>query len=109
MSDLLRETPHPTAVFVASDVVAMGVIRAIKRTGLRIPQEMAVAGFDDVPLASFFNPPLTTIRLPAHGLGWAAGERLARLVRGEELTQRGLLLETELVVRESSVGDSAGG
>ena len=109
MNDLLRLQPLPTAVFVASDVVAMGVIRAIKRAGLRIPQDLAVVGFDDVPLASFYNPPLTTIRLPAHGLGWAAGERLTRLIRGEGLTQTGLLLETELIVRESSAGEPATG
>jgi LacI family transcriptional regulator len=65
---------------------------------------VAIAGFDDVPLADFFTPSLTTIRLPAYGLGWAAGERLARLIRGEKLEQQGVLLATELVVRESSGG-----
>lgn len=107
MNDLLRITPRLTAVFVASDVVAMGAIRAIERARLRIPHDVAVAGFDDVPLADFFTPPLTTIRLPAYGLGWAAGERLARLVQGERLEQEGMLLETELIVRESSVGGQA--
>jgi DNA-binding LacI/PurR family transcriptional regulator len=109
MADLLTVTPRPTAVFIASDVVAMGAIRAIQQANLSIPQDVAVVGFDDVPLSGFFSPPLTTIRLPAHGLGWAAGERLARLIRGEELAQRGLLLETELIVRESSAGASSSG
>jgi LacI family transcriptional regulator len=105
MKELLQIAPRLTAVFVASDVVAVGAMRAIERAGLRIPQDVAVAGFDDVPLADFFTPPLTTIRLPAYGLGWAAGERLALIIQGENLEQPGLLLATELIVRESSGGN----
>jgi LacI family transcriptional regulator len=102
MADLLQLTPRPTAVFVASDVVAMGAIQAIKRAGLRIPEDIAVVGFDDVPLAEYYDPPLTTVRLPAYGLGWAAGERLVRTIQGEGIDQIGLLLESELIVRNSS-------
>ena len=103
MTDLLAESPRCSAVFVASDVVAMGAILAIKRAGLRIPEDIALVGFDDIPLADFYDPPLTTIRLPAYGLGWAAGERLIRLIRGEGLDKSELLLDSELVVRESSL------
>lgn len=109
MTNLLELDSPPTAVFVASDIVAMGVIQAIKRAGLRIPGDVAIVGFDDIPLAGFYDPTLTTIRLPAHGLGWAAGERLARLIHGDVLDQPGLFLETELVVRESTAGEEAGG
>lgn len=105
MNDLLDAEPRPSAVFVASDVVAMGAIQALKRAGLRIPEDIAVASFDDVPLVGFLDPPLTTIRLPAYGLGWSAGERLIRVIQGDELAQRGVLLETDLIVRESSVGE----
>jgi len=105
MKELLQCDPRPTAVFVASDVVAFGAIRAVKQAGLRVPEDVAIAGFDDVPLAAFYNPPLTTIRLPAYGLGWAAGERLVRLIESEELENDNLLLETELVVRQSSVAE----
>ncbi len=103
MNELLAETPPPTAVFVASDVVAAGAMLAVKRAGLRIPQDVAIAGFDDIPMAEFLDPPLTTIRLPAFGLGWAAGDRLVRMIRGEELDQIGVYLESELVVRDSTV------
>jgi LacI family transcriptional regulator len=103
MEDVLAMKPRPTAVFIASDVVALGAVQTIKRASLHIPRDLAVVGFDDVPLAGFYYPPLTTIRLPAYGLGWAAGERLARLIHGEELAQNGVLLQTELVVRASSV------
>jgi DNA-binding LacI/PurR family transcriptional regulator len=105
MKEVLALKPRPTAVFIASDVVALGAVQTIKRAGLHIPRDLAVVGFDDVPLAGFYDPPLTTIRLPAYGLGWAAGERLARLIQGEELAQNGVLLQTELVVRASSVAE----
>ncbi len=105
MNELLQQNPRPTAVFVASDVVAVGAVQAIKRAGLRIPEDIAVVGFDDVPFAEYYDPPLTTIRLPAFGLGWAAGERLVRLIQGEGLDQTGLLLNSELIVRRSSLGN----
>ncbi len=102
MSKLLELTSRPTAVFVASDVVAMGAIQAMKRASLRVPDDVAVVGFDDVPLAEYYDPPLTTIRLPAYGLGWAAGDRLVRMIQGEGLEKPRLFLESELVVRQSS-------
>lgn len=105
MNELLEQKSRPTAVFVASDVVAVGAVQAIKRSGLRIPEDLAVVGFDDVPFAEYYDPPLTTIRLPAFGLGWAAGERLVRLIQGEGLDQTGLLLDSELIVRSSSSGN----
>jgi len=103
MTELLQQSPRPTAVFVASDVVAMGALLAIKAAGLRVPEDIAVVGFDDIPLAEYFDPPLTTIRLPAYGLGWAAGERLIRLIRGEGLDQNEIMVESELIIRSSSV------
>lgn len=103
MKSLLQVTPRPTAVFVASDVVAIGAILAIKEAGLRIPRDIAVVGFDDIPLAEFYDPPLTTIHLPAFGLGWAGGERLIRIIQGEGLNDASLLLESKLITRQSSM------
>jgi LacI family transcriptional regulator len=103
MKALLQVDPRPTAVFVASDVVAIGAILAIKEAGLRIPQDIAVVGFDDIPLAEFYDPPLTTIHLPAFGLGWAGGERLIRIIQGEGLHDASLLLESKLITRQSSM------
>jgi LacI family transcriptional regulator len=103
MQALLNLAPRPTAVFVASDVVAIGALLAIKKAGLDIPKDMAVVGFDDIPLAEFFDPPLTTIRLPAFGIGWAGGERLIRMIQGEGLNDDSLLLESKLIVRQSSM------
>lgn len=103
MIELLKESPRPTAVFIASDVVAMGAILAIRRAGLQIPEDMAIVGFDDIPLAEYFDPPLTTIRLPAFGLGLAAAERVIQLIQGKRLDQNEVFMETELIIRESTV------
>jgi DNA-binding LacI/PurR family transcriptional regulator len=100
MSELLSRA-RPTAVFVASDVVAFGVVRALRDAGLHVPEDVSVVGFDDIPLAEHFAPPLTTVRLPAHGLGAAAGQALIDRVAGRPVASR-TLLPTQLIVREST-------
>jgi LacI family transcriptional regulator len=101
MVELLNAKTLPTAVFVASDTVALGSIQAIRHRGLRIPEDIALVGFDDIPLSAFVDPPLTTVRLPAYGLGWGAADLLIRLLNQEEISNPSELLETELIVRES--------
>lgn len=100
MDELLELPERPTAVFAASDVVAIGVMSAIQSTGLRIPDDMAVVGFDDIFLAAHTQPPLTTVRVPAYGLGWTAAEVLVALIEGDEEVSA-VTLETELVIRDS--------
>jgi DNA-binding LacI/PurR family transcriptional regulator len=102
MEKLLALREPPSAVFTASDVVALGAILAVKKAGLHVPEDIALVGFDDIPLAAYYDPPLTTIRLPAYGLGWAVCERLIRLIHHEDLDQEAVLLDPELVVRSSS-------
>ena len=101
MNDLLQLDPRPTAVFVASDTVAIGALKAIRCAGLNVPRDMALVGFDDAPHSEFIEPPLTTVRLPAFGLGWGAGDLLIRLINKEVIRQPAILLETELIVRKS--------
>ena len=102
MTELLGLDVLPTAVFVASDVVALGALVAIRAAGLRVPEDIAMVGFDDIPLAQYVDPPLTTVRLPAYGLGWGAGEMLMRLIQEKTaVVSTQVLLDTELVVRES--------
>jgi LacI family transcriptional regulator len=103
MNELLNLPAPPTAVFVASDVVALGAMLAVKKAGLRIPEDIAFVGFDDIPLAEYFDPPLTTVRLPAFKLGWMACERLIHLLNWGALDQPGFLFETDLIVRSSSI------
>lgn len=78
IADLLRE--RPTAVFVASDVVALGTLNRLQAMGVRVPDDVALVGFDDIPLARYLDPPLTTMRLPAFGLGWGAAELITRFI-----------------------------
>ncbi len=102
MADLLQLTPLPTAVFVASDTVAIGALKVIRNAALTVPRDIALVGFDDIPLSEFIEPALTTVRLPAYGLGWGAAELLIRLINHDVIRQPAVLLETELVVRQSS-------
>jgi DNA-binding LacI/PurR family transcriptional regulator len=102
MQMLLENSPIPSAVFIASDVVAMGAILAIRRAGLSIPDDVAIVGFDDIPLSEYFDPPLTTIKVPAFGLGWTVSERLIRVIRNEDPGETNVFLKSELVIRESS-------
>lgn len=101
MEIILQSAPPPTAMFVSSDTVAIGAMRAAKRMGYLIPEDISFVGFDDIPMAVYQDPPLTTVSLPAYGLGWAAANLLVRLVCKEEVQERNVILESELVVRDS--------
>ncbi len=101
MRSLLEDTPPYSAVFVASDTLAYGAKAAIRERGLRIPQDIALVGFDDLPTSRFTDPPLTTVQLPAVSLALQAAEMLFCILRGEELESRQVLLDMRLVVRES--------
>lgn len=70
---------RPTAVFCVNDLVALGALRTVLRAGVRVPEEMAVVGYDDVAFASMLMVPLTTVRQPTHDIGWAAADLLLGL------------------------------
>jgi LacI family transcriptional regulator len=101
MRSLLTEPDRPTAVMIGNDTVAIGAISAIVDAGLRVPGDVAVVGFDDIPLARFVVPALTTIRLPAEEMARRAGDMVVRLVEGEALAEHRVRLPTELIVRRS--------
>jgi LacI family transcriptional regulator len=101
MKRMLEKVPIPSAVFVASDVVAFGAMAAIRENGFSIPNDIAVVGFDNVPLARFIDPYLTTIHLPAAELAQCAFEILSKLIRNEPIDKRQVLLDTHLIIRES--------
>jgi LacI family transcriptional regulator len=90
-----------TAVFVASDNVAIGAKAALREAGLRVPEDISMIGFDDIPWAQYSDPPLTTIRLPAQKLAQTACVVLMDLLQGIEPATRRLVLDTELVIRKS--------
>jgi DNA-binding LacI/PurR family transcriptional regulator len=101
MSNLIESGVPMTAAFVASDVVALGAMSAIREHGLTIPRDIAVVGFDDVPVARYMDPSLTTIKLPMADLSRCACEMLVGMIRGENPQQRNVLLEANLIVRKS--------
>lgn len=99
--------PPFSAVFVASDIVALGVKAALREQGLDVPGDISMVGFDDVPLARFLDPPLTTIHLPALELARKASQMLIDLIAGNHPEPDHLLLNTDLVLRESSGSPAA--
>lgn len=101
MQTLLDSEKKFTAVFVASDNVAMGTKSALREAGLRVPDDISIIGFDDIPWAQYSDPPLTTVRLPAQELASRACLMLLDLMQGSEPEERHLILDTELVVRKS--------
>jgi LacI family transcriptional regulator len=101
-STLLDLPEPPTAIFAASDQMALGAIEALRRRGLRVPEDMSVVGFDDLPEVRWLSPPLTTVRQPLTEMGMVAARTVLRLARGEELDSPRLELATELVVRAST-------
>jgi LacI family transcriptional regulator len=101
MQAILELAERPTAVFIASDVVAFGALQAMRERGLRIPQDIAIVGFDDVSVTPYIEPRLTTVHLPAYELGWHAGKLALQLIRQEEPADLHQLLPTRLVVRAS--------
>ena len=99
---LLARTPRPTAIFASSDLQAIGVYQAAREVGLRIPEDLSVVGFDDLPVAAWINPPLTTVHQPLTEMAATATEIALAAHRGEPATQVGVELATTLVVRDST-------
>jgi DNA-binding LacI/PurR family transcriptional regulator len=99
---LLAPADRPTAVFAANDMQAFGVYQAARESGLRIPEDLSVVGFDDVPVAAWADPPLTTVHQPLVEMAVAATELALALGRGEEPPQTGVEIATTLTVREST-------
>lgn len=92
---------QPDAVFAASDTMALGALRALRDAGRRVPEDIALVGFDDMPFAAHVDPPLTTVRQPIHRLGALAAETLIDLIEHPEAGTRRIVLPTELVIRAS--------
>jgi LacI family transcriptional regulator len=100
--ELLARRPRPTAIFAANDSMAVGAMSALREAGLRVPDDVAVAGFDDIPIARYMSPPLTTVHVAISELGARAVGRLLEAVRGKNRhRRRAETLPTTLVVRGS--------
>lgn len=98
---ILSARPLPRAVFAASDQVAIGALGALQRAGVRVPDEVALVGFDDIPLAASVHPALSTVRVPASELGRLASRRLIDLIEGRPVKPTRVILPTSFIARRS--------
>ena len=97
MKKLLAASPD--AIFAASDIMAIGAMRAVREAGLRVPDDIAFVGFDDLPFATLPDPQLTTIRQPIYRLGFKAVEILIDLIQNGTKPPRRIIMDTELIIR----------
>ncbi|GAA1695593.1 LacI family DNA-binding transcriptional regulator [Glycomyces endophyticus] len=101
MRQLLADEPELDAMFVASDLMAHGALQALREAGRRVPEDVAVVGFDDIALATYSDPPLTTVRQPIAEIGRTMARTMLRLLEGYDVEPM-TILPTELVIRESA-------
>jgi len=99
---LLSLDDPPTAIFAVNDLIAIGVLKEIQERGLKVPEDISVIGFDDIPLASLVNPALTTIAQPIYEIGREAVNLLIKNIEKKGLTKSKIILDTKLIVREST-------
>lgn len=102
--DLLADRPDVEAIFFANDILAIGALFECQRRGIRVPDDLAIAGFDDVELAAQVNPGLTTVRIPRYGIGREAARLILKRLEGEDVEPRLLDLGFEVVERRSTTG-----
>jgi len=100
--ELLAGDRLPSAIFAGSDQQAFGIYEAARHRGLRIPEDLSVIGFDDLPVARWASPPMTTVRQPLAEMGSSAAQMLGTLIEGIALSSTRIELSTELVLREST-------
>ncbi len=93
---------QPDAIFCASDVMAVGVLKRLRHEGIRVPDQVAVVGYDDLPPSRMADPPLTTVRQPIRRFGIKAVETLIEIIHNPTLGQMRVIMDTELVIRNSS-------
>jgi DNA-binding LacI/PurR family transcriptional regulator len=101
---LLTEYPDLTAIIACSDLMAFGAMQAAQMMGRRVGEDLAVTGFDDIPLAQYANPPLTTVHQPIYEIGQQLTRHLIALIEEEAVEPLRLIIPAELIVRESSGG-----
>jgi DNA-binding LacI/PurR family transcriptional regulator len=102
MSRLLELPSPPTAVFCGNDIMAIGAIVCAKEQGLQVPRDLSVVGFDDLEFSAYYDPPLTTMAVPAYEMGQLAAKILIANIRGETSAPQQYILETKLMIRGST-------
>lgn len=103
LKELLLIQPKPTAIFAFNDVIALGIIKAAMELGVKIPEELSIIGFDNIPVASYFTPALSTVYSPSEELGKEAAKLLLDKIDNNEQQIRNILLPVKLILRESTI------
>ena len=98
---LLSSDPRPDAIFAAGDILAIGALQACKFLCVRVPEQLAVAGYNNIELAGLVDPALTTVSSPTYHMGIEAMRMLIRLKKGEHVARKRIVLDTELILRRS--------
>lgn len=101
--EFLAQDPRPTAIFALNDLMALGALRAAAESGCSVPEDLAIVGFDDIELACYTNPPLTTISQPKEETGIQAVNLLAGRISDKTLPPRRIVLQPQLIIRGSTV------
>lgn len=99
--DLLNKYPEITAIFCASDVMALGAIRAIYKMGKEVPADISIIGFDDIPVAKYVYRGLSTVRQNPNEIGYAAGKVVYQMIQGRQVDNK-IVLPHELIIRETT-------
>jgi DNA-binding LacI/PurR family transcriptional regulator len=107
MTELLDRRPDLDAVFIASDLMAAGALQALRRAGRRVPDDVAIVGYDDSQLATSVDPPLSSVRQPTEDMGREMARLLLTSISARQHVARRVILDTQLVVRQSSGGEAA--
>ncbi len=102
MSTLLAQSKRPSAVFISNDMMAVGALRALADANIKVPEQMSLVGYDNIELAHYLVPALTTVEQPKAGLGALAVETLLSRIRSPERAPQVLTLTPELIIRDSS-------
>ncbi len=102
LARLLHLPAPPTAVFCGNDILAVGAIVCAKEKGLRVPGDLSVVGFDDMEISAYYDPPITTMAVPAYEMGQLAAKILIENIRGEVKAPQQYILETRLIIRGSA-------
>lgn len=102
LSQLMSLPQPPSAIFCHSDIVAIGAIHQAKKLGIKIPEDLSIIGFDDIALAQYADPPLTTVAQPRYKIGQKAVLLLLELLNKQNVKSGSILLDSELIIREST-------
>jgi LacI family transcriptional regulator len=99
--ELINRHKEVTAIFCASDLMALGALKACKELGLHVPKEMSIVGYDNIVLASYSSPILTTVGQEVYQIGYEAADLLIEMLEGKETNMK-RYLDTKLIIREST-------